>query len=475
MTNVSIMGKTIRDESTASAYWAAVNTFCSLRDVHVIADAPVGCYNLVGVAVIDYTDAVPYLENFTPTSLTEKEIASSGSSEIVRSTIEKLQAPGRQLILVSSAESEMIGSDHERMLQLKYPDVRFFPSNSLGENEWKGRDRALRWLFEQFDDGKPAAVEPGTVSIIGPTYGCFNSPSDLAEIKRLIEGAGGRLLHVYPSESDLNDISGLKNSDIIVLMYHEFGDALAGLLHRPLLRAPFGIGETEEFILAIGRLLKNEITAEAFLQKEKRTTLKPVWDLWRGPQAEWFPTVRFGVTAAKTYALGLETFLGREMGMQCLFSHDSSGSDNTLIRDEIRQKQPQFLFGRIVDKIYLAELDAKTRFIPAGFPGPIVRRALGTPFMGHSGAVFLLQEIVNALYEMLFSFLPINSRNTDGQIPAGKVLWSSEANALLNDIVKKAPFISQISFGRELKKKAELLALKQGSETVTPDLLRMVK
>jgi len=60
------MGKTVRDESTASAYWAAVNTFCALSDVHVIADAPVGCYNLVGAAVIDYTDAIPYLENFTP-------------------------------------------------------------------------------------------------------------------------------------------------------------------------------------------------------------------------------------------------------------------------------------------------------------------------------------------------------------------------------------------------------------------------
>jgi len=61
-----------------------------------------------------------------------------------------------------------------------------------------------------------------------------------------------------------------------------------------------------------------------------------------------------------------------------------------------------------------------------------------------------------------------------GEVPPGKVVWTSEANALLNDIVKKAPFISQISFGRELKKKAELLTLKQGCETVTPELLRMV-
>ncbi|MEI6692972.1 MAG: chlorophyllide a reductase subunit Z [Chlorobium sp.] len=468
------MEKTVRDESTGSAYWGAVNTFCSLNDVHVIADAPVGCYNLVGVAVIDYTDAVPYLENFTPTSLTEKEIASSGSSEIVKETIEKLQSSGRQLILVSSAESEMIGSDHERMLKMKYPDVRFFPSNSLGEDEWQGRDRALQWLHEQCDDHKPAVIEPLTVSIIGPTYGCFNSPSDLAELKRLIQGVGGNIRHVYPFESSLNDIADLKNSEVIVTMYHEFGSTLAGLLDRPVLQAPFGMEKTQNFILKLGHLLNKNEQADAFLKNEKQTTLKPIWDLWRGPQAEWFPTIRFGVTAAKTYSQGLKIFLAEEMGMQCLFSYDSATADNTLIRNEIQQKQPQLLFGRIVDKIYLAEIDAKTRFIPAGFPGPIVRRALGTPFMGHSGTVYLLQEIVNTLYDMLFNFLPINRREPSGEVTFGKVTWSEEANALLNDIVKKAPFISQISFGRELKRKAEQLTLKQGKDTVTLDILRMI-
>ncbi|NTW10476.1 MAG: chlorophyllide a reductase subunit Z, partial [Chlorobiaceae bacterium] len=424
--------------------------------------------------VIDYTDAVPYLENFTPTSLTEKEIASSGSSETVAAVIEKLRVPGRQLLLVSSAESEMIASDHEGMLKMKYPDVRFFPSNSLGEDEWQGRDRALTWLYEEFDDRKPATVEPGTVSIIGPTYGCFNSPSDLAEIKRLVEGAGGTLRHVFPFESSLQDIALLKNSDVIVQLYHEFGGTLAAKLGRPVLHAPFGIEETKAFIIGLGELMGTGEKAEAFLRREKKTTLSPLWDLWRGPQSEWFPTIRFAAVASKTYALGLRKFLGGEMGMQCIFSYDSAETDNNTVKEEIRQKQPQFLFGRIVDKIYLAELDAKTRFIPAGFPGPVVRRALGTPFMGHSGTVYLLQEIVNALYDMLFNFLPLNRPSAIPEGPAAKIAWSSEANALLNEIVKKAPFISQISFGREMKKKAELMALKQGSDTVTPELLKML-
>ena len=469
------MTKTIRDESTASAYWGAVNTFCALQDVHVIADAPVGCYNLVGVAVMDYTDAIPYLENFTPTSLTEKEIASSGSSASVINVIEKLGGTEKQLLLVSSAESEMIGSDHEKMLQLKYPKIRFFASNSLGENEWQGRDRALTWLYETFNDNKPEKIEPGTVSIIGPTYGCFNSPSDLAEIKRLITGCGATVKHVYPFESKLRDISGLKNSDVIVVMYHEFGCTLADRLGRPVLQAPFGLAETEQFIKNLGVLTGKEENAASFLQEEKQSTLQPLWDLWRGPQSEWFPTIRFGVAADRTYAEGLAKFLGNEMGMQCLFSHDSAETDNNALREELAATQPQFMFGRIVDKIYLAELDAKTRLIPAGFPGPIVRRALGTPFMGHSGAVYIIQEIVNALYDTLFTFLPITSKSAQENLPAGKISWTKEANAVLEAIVAKAPFISQISFGREMKKKAEALAAKQGKDTVTPDLLQMVK
>ncbi len=469
------MTKTIRDESTASAYWGAVNTFCALQDVHVIADAPVGCYNLVGVAVMDYTDAIPYLENFTPTSLTEKEIASSGSSESVINVIEKLGNTGKQLILVSSAESEMIGSDHEKMLQLKYPDIRFFASNSLGDNEWQGRDRALTWLYETFDDKKPAEIEPGTVSIIGPTYGCFNSPSDLAELKRLIAGCGATIKHVYPFESQIRDICELKNSDVIVVMYHEFGQTLADKLGRPVLQAPFGLAETEQFIDNLGSLTENQEKAASFFKEEKQGILQPLWDLWRGPQSEWFPTIRFGIAADRTYAEGLAKFLGKEMGMQCLFSRDSAETDNSALREELASTQPQFMFGRIVDKIYLAELDAKTRFIPAGFPGPVVRRALGTPFMGHSGAVYIIQEIVNALYDTLFTFLPITSKSAPAEQPARKISWTKEANATLEAIVSKAPFISQISFGRELKKKAEALAAKQGKDAVTPDLLQMLK
>jgi 3,8-divinyl chlorophyllide a/chlorophyllide a reductase subunit Z len=318
------MTKIIRDESTTSSYWAAVNTLGCMPDVHIIADAPIGCYNLVGVAVIDYTDAIPYLRNFTPTDLTEKAISSSGTTSITKDTIEKLLGSGKTLIVMSTAESEMVGADHAQFLAAHYPDIKFFSSNSLVEDEWQGRDRVLAWCYENYDDRQPASVQRGTVSIVGPTFGCFNSPSDLAEIKRLIRGAGGTVKHVFPMESKLSDVSDLKNADVIVVMYEEFGNMLAEKLGRPVLVAPFGLYDTEKFILDLGTHLGTGVQAKVFLAEEKQTTLKLLWDLWRGPQSEWFPTVNFAVCGSHSYAKGIKKLLEDELGMTCVFALDSA-------------------------------------------------------------------------------------------------------------------------------------------------------
>ena len=149
--------KIIRDLSDTSGYWAAIWTLCPMPDVHVICDAPVGCFNLVGTAVPDYTDAIPHIENLTPATMTEQEVGGKGTSEKVRWTYENLKASGaldgKTLIVVSTAESEMIGSDHTKLVETFQPGTRFYYSNSLSEDEWAGRDRVLRWVWEQYGSG----------------------------------------------------------------------------------------------------------------------------------------------------------------------------------------------------------------------------------------------------------------------------------------------------------------------------------
>jgi chlorophyllide a reductase subunit Z len=479
----------IRDLESTSGYWAAVWTMCTMPDVHLICDAPIGCFNLVATAVPDYTDAIPHIHNITPSVMREQEVTMLGTAGAVRKAVEALRQvhPDKQLIVVSTAESEMISSDHSDWLSKLDPPIPFFWSRSLEGDEWEGRDRVLLWLWEQFGAGRASADEDAAradrlVNIIGPTYGCFNSPSDLHELKRLIAGAGGRVNLVYPFEATLKDTPRLAESAVNVVMYREFGEPLAQALGKPYLFAPIGIQETTAFIRRLGELLGTQAQAEAFIEREKRTTLQPLWDLWRGPQGDWFATTDFAVVAGRTYAEGLVRLLADELGMKLAFASGRprrpGEMDNIQIREALHKKQPAFVFGSLNEKIYLTEAQAKaTHFVPAAFPGAVVRRALGTPFMGYSGVIYIVQEIVNRYYDLVFNFLPFDNVAAAGQLKevtltaASKLVWSEAARARLEQQLEGIPWISRISASRELRAQVETYAVRHQVREVTLEVV----
>ncbi|MDW8350665.1 MAG: chlorophyllide a reductase subunit Z [Anaerolineae bacterium] len=479
----------IRDLESTSGYWAAVWTMCALPDVHLICDAPIGCFNLVATAVPDYTDAIPHIHNITPSVMREQEVTMLGTAGAVRKAVEALRQrhPDKQLIVVSTAESEMISADHGDWLSKLDPPVPFFWSRSLEGDEWEGRDRVLLWLWQNF--GRRADVRASerssvAVNIIGPTYGCFNSPSDLHEVKRLIEGAGGKVNLVYPMEATLKDTPRLAESAVNVVMYREFGEALAKELGKPYLFAPIGIRETTDFIRQLGDWLGTSEQADAFIAREKQTTLAPLWDLWRGPQGDWFATTEFAVVAGRTYTEGLVRLLADELGMKLQFASGRprlpGEMNNIQIREALHKKQPAFMFGSLNEKIYLTEAQAKaTHFVPAAFPGAVVRRALGTPFMGYSGVIYIVQEMVNRYYDLVFNFLPFDNVAAAGQLKevanpltsASRLVWSEAARSRLDQQLESIPWISRISASRELRAQVEIYAVKHNLREVTPEVV----
>lgn len=507
------MPKIIRDLPDTSSYWAAVWTICPMQDVHMICDAPIGCFNLVATAVSDYTDAIPHIENITPSVIREEEVGGTGTGPAVQRTYEGLRdtgvLDGKQLVVISTAESEMIGSDLSDLVTKLHPGTTFFHSESLSEDEWEGRDRVLQWLWETYaaDESTTVEVEPGLVNIIGPTYGCFNAPSDLEEVRRLIEGAGGTINLVYPYEATLAQTAQLAKAQINVVLYQEFGHTLADTLGQPWLHAPMGMTGTTDFIRQLGEHLGTQEQAETFIAHEKRTTLQAVWDLWRGPQGDWFGTTDVGIVATRTYVDGLSAYLGDELGMPISLAASRplrrEEMDNEGVRQRLHTKPPAFLFGSINEKIYLSEAGAKhTNFISAAFPGPTVRRAVGTPYMGYRGTVYILQEIVNRLYETLFNFLPVDAAYaqlrgsgtahgangvTQNGAPAqngtqngqqddkpGNLPWTAEATAALDEALEKLPFLPRISASRDLQMKVEILAREASVNEVTADLVARV-
>jgi 3,8-divinyl chlorophyllide a/chlorophyllide a reductase subunit Z len=484
----------IRDISDSSSYWGASWVFGCFPDIHIVCDAPIGCYNLLGMAVTDYTDALPHMANLTPTAIREEDVITGTAKALIR-TIDDLRSlgslDGKRLLVLSTAESEMISADHGRLVAQLDPEARFFWSQSLEQDEWVGRDRALLFAWEEY--GKPFVPpglepRPGTVNIIGPSLGCFNAPSDLFELRRLIEGIGGTINLVYPYEGSIASTPQLAEASANVVLYREFGEPLAQALERPYLFAPFGVFGTTAFLRELGQLIgADPARVEAFIDREKRTTLQPVWDLWRGPQSDWFATVDCAIVGGRSYVQGLQQFLGEELGVKIAWvsgrPRRDDEPDNIAIRKRLHARAPAFIFGSINEKIYLSETNARaSHFIPATFPGPVVRRTTGTPFMGYAGAANIMQELVNRFYEMVFNFLPVE---TVGQ-GAGKgqgtgavqattsvetMSWTKEAAERLNLALEQVPYLARISASRSLRLAAEEAARARGIAEVTVELV----
>lgn len=477
----------IRDISDTSSFWGASWVFGCFPDVHIICDAPIGCYNLLGVAVTNYTDALAYMHNLSPTSIREEDVI-NGTAPALRRTFEELRSmgtlEGKHVVVVSSAESEMISADHSRLLETLEPEARFFWSQSLEQDEWTGRDRALLFCWQEY--GRPAVADaqptpaPHSVNILGPAYGCFNSAADLFEVRRLIEGIGGRVNLVYPFESRLADTPRLSDAAANVVLYREFGEGLAQELGRPYLFAPFGVLGTTRFLRELGRLLELPVEqVEAFIAQEKRSTLRVVWDMWRGPQSDWFSTVDYAVVAGRSYVQGLSSYLSDELGMKLVWSSGrplaAGEPDNSDIRKRLHSRAPAFVFGSINEKIYLAEASARASFfIPATFPGPVVRRTTGTPFMGYGGAAYLIQELVNRFYETVFSYLPVETLagggrtgvDSSGNAQIETIPWSKEAAERLSKAMEEVPYLARISASRSVRLAAEQAARAAGASEV---------
>ena len=376
----------VLDHDRAGGYWGAVYVFTAIKGLQVVIDGPVGCENLPVTSVLHYTDALaaariadrrhrPVRGRTRPPRHRRRDEARaqdarSGSAERRRHRLDRRDDRRRRD--ARGHEHPALPAAHDRRGSMAVRQ----PRDDLAVDRVR-REEGPCAQAQAARAGRQAARQHHR-PVLRRVQHALRSRRDPAAGR----GDRRRGQHGLPArQPSRRRRRGWSTPTSTSACTANSAGCCARRSTGPICRRRSACTRTTKFLRALGELLG--LDPEPFIEREKHTTIKPIWDLWRSVTQDFFGTASFAIVANETYARGVRHFLEDEMGLPCMFAisrKPGEKTDNEAVREAVRSKTPLVMFGSYNERMYLRRgrraRDVYSRLVPRRDHSPPHRHAV---------------------------------------------------------------------------------------------------
>ncbi len=192
--------------------------------------------------------------------------------------------PDLPAVVVTGSIAEMIGGG----VTPEGTNIQRFLPRTIDEDQWQARDRALFWLWTEFGAKKARAASARPRSGGREAARQHHRP-DLRHVQHAVRprrdpaaGRGHRLRGQHGLPARQPSRRRRRSSSTPTSTSACTASSAASCARRwsgPTCRRRSGCFATTKFLRTLGELLG--LDPEPFIEREKHTTIKPIWDLWR--------------------------------------------------------------------------------------------------------------------------------------------------------------------------------------------------
>lgn len=389
--------------------------FMGIPKSHVLINGPLWCYYF---ALRYLENAAGYVSSHVTCTQPSGTAVIYGTEEDLLRGFERIRQTDtpERVFVENNCSISLIGDDVAGIAsraELPWP-VHVVDSGGVRGGFAGGFVRGLQCVLGEM---KPQETEPGTVNILGLTPFLLKGEQDGAEIRRLLEQTGLRVLTMPGAGSTWEDILRATAAEWNLVVRDELGLAAARQMERdfgiPYLSVglPYGMTGTELWLRAIADRITGmdlsgvteEIRGRNRRMRQKAMDMESLW----GPL--WFD--RILVAALPSEAAGLAEAVRSEWAdterLTVILQHPGErdipaadevltcGKDDQRIKDFYEAWEGGLLLGSAHDESRLIRL--KKNYLSCLIAYPATSRMFFTdqPFCGVRGAEYLYERLWN--------------------------------------------------------------------------------